>query len=49
MPLLKKECICSSCNTQFIVVMEADDYPNLSSCPFCTFPLEDEDSGDEEE
>lgn len=51
MSLVKKEIICGSCDTQYIVVMNEADVHNLSCCPFCSMPTEDieqDDSGDDE-
>lgn len=36
MSLVKKEIICVSCETQYIVVMNEDDADKLTCCPFCT-------------
>lgn len=36
MSLVKKETICLSCETQYIIVMNEDDADKLTCCPFCT-------------
>lgn len=42
MSLVKKEIICASCDTQYIIVMNEHDVSNLSCCPFCSLPNEDQ-------
>ncbi len=49
MSLLKKETICKNCNTHYILVFKEEDLPELSCCPFCTLPIEGDETAEGED
>lgn len=48
MSLVKKETICASCETQYIIVMHEDDVDKLTCCPFCTIVVDAVEQDDDQ-